>query len=152
MEVSCLIDGKSVAMESVVAALKGFGKTVIGLPSWKYEIHVPIEIFVEVLRPAFKRFVELELADDEEIDDQDLLALRKIGYIDLQRALVVEGAMTRSVMKRFIGLEIVDAFTSADEDSLSRKAFVLQTLDDIDVLDDDVLLTGLAYPAHATST
>jgi hypothetical protein len=147
--ITCLVDGKPISMDDVLASSKGFGRVVPGLPSWKYEVRIPTEMFVRSVGPLFKRFVDLELADDEEIDDQDLLALRQVGGADLRRSLLVDADLTRRVMKRFLGMEIADAFTSADQESLPRKVFVLQTLDEINLVSDAVLLFGLAYPARA---
>jgi hypothetical protein len=149
MEIMCFIDGKPISIEKIVTSSKGFGRAVSGLPSWKYEVRLPMEAFVTSVGPLFKRFVDLELADDEEIEDQDLLALRQLGCADLQQTLLMEKDLTQKILKRFMGMEIADALTSADPQSLPHKAYVLQTLDEIDVEDDQVRLLGHAYPARA---
>lgn len=149
MELTCLIDGNPTPLEQVVAASTGFGKVVEGLPSWQYTLAVPKGAFLDGLSASFRTFVEMELEDDEDADDADLLALRKLGSADLSEALARETELTFRLIQRFLAQDAVDAFTSADPASLHQKAFVLQTLGQIEVGDEAVNLTGLAYPARA---
>lgn len=142
-----IVDGKPVPGEYLFWRELNFGQTV-QLKLVKYEIHYPTNEFVTILQQPYSEWLSEMRADFEQTGDTDPEYLQRLDYPSLD-VLMRHPEELSSAIKVYLYRDLFDqAFRSFP---LEAARWIINTVDDVAVGKDSIVVAGLAFepPEHS---
>ena len=140
-----LINGQLVPNELIICRDFGFGKVIPEWSKWqkaKYDLIIPMDEFTNAIEKEFDNYVIETKEDDEKYDEIYSKELYELGYPRYAHLI-------KSNNKSLIAEYIKDLFSSEFLCKLFsndiKKRYMINSIDNINILDGRVLIEGDAY-------
>lgn len=152
MDVDVYIDGQPVPRTSVARQEMNFGQAVLGLAPHNFRIEVLCSEVIPVIEKACDTFVtEMELDDRFEppggdpLEDMTLTELRRLGWPRFDVLLSQHPELLTAIIQTWLAMALLDGIFSLRFEELTEPAFLLNSLDKVELVNGKLIAIGRAY-------
>lgn len=144
---TCIIDSVIVEDQLIRSNSTAFGKPLDARLALPFHLRVDASDAIEAFGSYYKEFIDRESEDEgfEEILEGNYLLLKETGYLSFEEMIRNQPKLLAQVIKDELAAEFLGYLFLDQDTDISAKKYILQTLTQVDILDQKIDCAGDAF-------